>query len=308
MPDQFSVIMELTIWSMQGHNYHIMHEQSPRVLTNVISIRSLFAIAMTGLTFLAAAIALLPLIAVLGYVLINGSSKINLHIFSQITDGGFGNAILGTIYTVGIAAAIAIPVGVLTAIYLAEFAQDTTAANMIGFLVNVLSGVPSIVVGVFVYAIAVAKTGFSLKIGFSAIAGGIALAILMLPIIVRTAIEALESVPHDLRQAALGLGANNFQTITKIVLPAAMPAITTGVILAIARASGETAPIIFTALFSQYWVHSLLKPTATLSVLIFNYAIVPFKEQQQLAWAGALVIVLLILVANITTRLLIRRR
>jgi len=167
----------------------------------------------------------------------------------------------------------------------------------------VLSGVPSIVVGVFAYGIVVLTTGT-----FSAVAGGVALAVLMLPIIVRTAAESLESVPNETRQASLGLGATEFQTVTRVVLPAAIPAILTGVMLSVARAAGETAPLIFTALFSQYWVQGAMQPTPTLSVLIFNYAIAPYKNQQELAWAGSLVLLTLVLVTSILARWITRRK
>ncbi len=217
--------------------------------------------------------------------------------------GGFGNALLGTLVTVGIAAGLSIPFGVSAAIFLSEFARDTKLANAIDFLTNVLSGVPSIVVGVFAYALVVLSTGT-----FSAVAGGVALAVLMLPTIVRTASEALESVPMEFRQAAFGLGATRFQTTLNVVLPAAVPSIVTGVMLAISRAAGETAPVIFTALFNQYWSRGLWEKTATLSVLVFNFATAPYKSQQELAWAGSLVLVLLVLVTNILARFVTKRR
>lgn len=264
---------------------------------------------MTGVAFLCAALALLPLFAVLIYVLINGASRLGPDLFTQLPPppllkgGGFGNAFLGTLLTVGVASAISIPFGVLAAIFLAEFARDTPLADAIDFFTNVLSGVPSIVVGVFAYSLVVLTTGT-----FSAVAGGVALAVLMLPTIVRTAAEALESVPNDFRQAAIGLGATQFQTVSRVVLPSAVPAIVTGVMLGVARAAGETAPVIFTALFSQYWSRGIWEPTATLSVLVFNFAIVPYKNQQELAWAGSLVLVILVLVTSILARWVTRRR
>ncbi|HEY9859254.1 MAG TPA: phosphate ABC transporter permease PstA [Candidatus Obscuribacterales bacterium] len=285
-------------------------EFSPRsLMRSPTSPRTLFSTAMTGLVFLAAAIALLPLIAVLTYVIVNGAGRLSLDLFTElpppplVKGGGFGNAIIGTLLTVGIGAAISIPVGILGAIFLSEFARDTTLASWIDFFNNVLSGVPSIVVGVFAYGIVVLTTGT-----FSAVAGGVALAVLMLPIIVRTAAESLESVPNETRQASLGLGATEFQTVTRVVLPAAIPAILTGVMLSVARAAGETAPLIFTALFSQYWVQGAMQPTPTLSVLIFNYAIAPYKNQQELAWAGSLVLLTLVLVTSILARWITRRK
>ncbi len=264
---------------------------------------------MTVVTFACAALALIPLIAVLSYVLINGVSSLRLDVFTQLPPapglkgGGFGNALVGTLLTVGIASVLSIPFGVMAAIFLSEFYRDTKLAETINFLTNVLSGVPSIVIGAFAYALVVLSTGT-----FSAVAGGFALAVLMLPTIVRTATEALESVPGDFRQAAIGLGATRFQTTLQIVLPAALPAIITGVILAIARAAGETAPILFTASTSRYWVRSLWEPTATMSRLVFDFATAPYKRQQELAWAGSLVLVTLVLVTSILSRWVVRKR
>jgi phosphate transport system permease protein len=264
---------------------------------------------MTALTFGSAALALIPLIAVLSYVLIQGGSVMSPSLFTQLPPpplakgGGFGNAFVGTLLTVGIAALISIPFGVLAAIFLAEFAKGTKFADVIDFVVNVLSGVPSIVIGTFAYALIVLPTRT-----YSAVAAGCALAVLMLPTIVRTASEAIEAVPKDYRQAAIGLGATQLQTTLQIVLPSAVPAIVTGVMLAVARAAGETAPVLFTALFSQFWNRTLWEPTATLSMLVYNFAVVPYKNQQQLAWAASLVLVTLVLVASILARWVTRKR
>jgi phosphate transport system permease protein len=215
--------------------------------------------------------------------------------------GGFGNAIVGTIIMVSIAALISIPFGVLAAIYLTEFSTGKLA-RWIRFATNVLSGVPSIIAGVFAYGIVVLGL-VKLNLGsYSAIGGGFALSILMLPIIVKTTDEALQLVSQDLRQASVGLGATNFQTVTQVVLPAALPAIVTGSSLAIARASGETAPLLFTALFSQFWPDGLLEPTPSLAVLVYNFAISPFANWQSLAWAGSLVLVLMVLITSIFAR------
>lgn len=271
--------------------------------------RTLFSSLMTGLAIACAMLALVPLVAVLSYVLINGASRISLDLFTQlpppplVKGGGFGNALVGTLLTVGLAAAISIPFGVAAAIFLSEFARDSKIAQWIDFFTNVLSGVPSIVIGVFAYSVVVLRTG-----RFSALAGGIALAVLMLPTIVRTATEALESITSETRQASVGLGATKFQTVSRVVLPAALPAILTGVMLAVARAAGETAPIIFTALFNNFWNWDPRQPTATLSVLVFNFAGVPYKNQQGLAWAGALVLVSLVLITSILSRWVIRQK
>lgn len=264
---------------------------------------------MSILAFLCAIVALIPLVAVLSYVLINGIARLGPAVFTElpppplIKGGGFGNAVVGTLLTVGIAALLSIPFGVLAAIFLSEFARDTKVASIVNFFTNVLSGVPSIVIGVFAYGLVVLSTGT-----FSSVAGGVALGALMLPTIVRTSEEALESVPSDYRQAAIGLGATNFHTVFHIVLPAALPAIVTGILLAIARAAGETAPVLFTALFNQYWTRSLWEPTATLSMVVYNFATVPYKNQQELAWTASLVLVMLVFLTSLFSRWATRRR
>ena len=270
--------------------------------------RVIFGTVMTTLAFACATAALVPLIAVLSYVAIKGFSRLNLGVFTElpppplVEGGGFGSAIVGTLMMVGIAALISIPVGVLAAIYLTEFSKGKVA-DTIRFATNVLSGVPSIIAGVFAYGVVVLTMG-----GFSAIAGGIALAILMLPIIVRTTDESLQLVSRDLRQAAVGIGATKFQTVVQVVLPVAIPAIVTGTTLAIARAAGETAPLLFTALFTQFWPTNLTSPTPSLAVLVFNFAIVPFDNQQELAWAASLVLVFLVLITSIISRMVTRKR
>lgn len=286
-----------------------------RSLTRTVSSKTVFSNIMTGLVIACAILALIPLVALLYYVIAQGIVRISPQLFTQLPpppfprdnpqfySGGFGNAVVGTFMTVGIASLISIPFGILAAVYLAEFARDTKLADVINFLTNVLSGVPSIVMGVFAYGLIVVKTR-----SYSAFAAGVALAVLMLPTIVRTATEALESVPNNLRQASVGLGASNYQTVLRVILPAAVPAILTGIILAIARAAGETAPIIFTALFNNFWNWDIWRPTATLSVLVYNFAITPFANWQELAWSAALVLVALVLIANILARWVIRRR
>ncbi len=271
--------------------------------------RTLFSSVMTGVVIVFTLMALIPLFAILIYVFIQGASRLSLDLFTElpppplVKGGGLGNAIVGTLLMVGIASALSIPFGVAAAIFLSEFARDTKLANTVDFFTNVLSGVPSIVIGVFAYALVVLRTGT-----FSAVAGGVALSVLMLPTIVRTAAEALEAVPRDYRQASVGLGATQFQTVVRIVLPAAIPAIVTGVMLAIARAAGETAPLIFTALFNQYWARGVWEPTASLSVLVFNFAIVPYRNQQELAWAGSLVLVAMVLLTSILARWVTKKR
>jgi phosphate transport system permease protein len=202
---------------------------------------------------------------------------------------------------------ISVPFGVLTAVYLSEFSSTKVqkeVARWVRFGINVLAGVPSIIAGVFAYGLFVTTGIF----GYSAAAAGVALAVLMLPTIVRTTDEALKIVPQEVRWASVGLGASNYYTTLRVVLPAALPSILTGVILAMARAVGDTAALIFTALFSSFWPRGLLEPIATLSVLVYNFASVPFKPQQELAWAASFFLVMLILVASVASRLVIRRQ
>lgn len=271
--------------------------------------RTLFSNVMTGLAIACAVIAIVPLVAVLVYVLLNGLSRLDLNLFTQVQppprveNGGLGNALQGTFYTVGIATLLAVPFGVMAAVFLSEFVRDTRLARWIGFATNVLSGVPSIVAGTFIYSAIVLTTKT-----FSAFSGGVALAILMLPVIVRTATEALELVPSELRQAAVGLGATRFQTVAGVVLPAALPGIITGVMLSVARAAGETAPVLFTALGWPTWIQNIWQQTNTLSLLVYKFATAPYPNQQQLAWAGSLLLVLLVLVTNILARFFIRRK
>lgn len=254
-----------------------------------------------------ALIAVLPLVLVLVYVLIKGGSLLSFSLLTQLPPppglegGGIGNAIIGTIVVTLVASLIAIPVGVGGGIYLAEYSRSGWFAQFVRFGTNVLAGVPSIICGVFVYGLIVSTRVFFDQ-SYSAMAGGIALAVLMLPTVIKTTDEALKLVPQELRWGAIGIGASRFVTITSITLPAAFTPIATGVVLGIARAAGETAPLIFTALFSPFWQEGLFNPIATMSVLIFNFAIMPYEAQVALAWAASFVLVVMILAANLFAR------
>jgi phosphate transport system permease protein len=271
--------------------------------------RKAFGALMTLLVTLCAVLLALPLFSILWTVISRGSSQLSLDLFTQLPPpplmqgGGFGNAIVGSLTVLFIASLISVPFGIMAAIFVSEFARGTKFANFVRFGINVLSGVPSIIMGLFAYGVVVLLTGT-----FSALAGGIALAILMIPIVERTAEEGLKSVPMETRQGAIGVGATNFQTISQIVLPAALPSIATGVTLSLARASGETAPLLITALFNQYYAKGLLQPIATLPVLIYNFAGAPYKNQQELAWAASLLLVMLILIVSIIARSIARRQ
>lgn len=254
-----------------------------------------------------ATLAVLPLVLVLVYVLVQGGRLISLRLFTQLPPapglegGGFGNAMLGTVLVTLIAALIAIPVGVAGGIYLSEYAGKSWFGQLVSFANDVLAGVPSIISGVFVYGLIVASRVFFGQ-SYSAMAGGIALSVLMLPTIIKTTDEGLKLVPQELRWGAIGVGASKFVTITRITLPTAFKPIATGIVLSIARAAGETAPLIFTALFSPFWPEGLFSPIASMSVLIYNFAIMPYDVQIALAWATSFVLVMMILVMNIFAR------
>jgi phosphate transport system permease protein len=249
----------------------------------------------------------LPLLLVLGYVLLKGASKISYTLFTELPPppglegGGIGNAVIGTFVVTIIAGMVAIPVGVGGGIFLAEYSRGGSFAQFIRFGTNVLSGVPSIIAGVFIYG-TIVTSRIVFGNAYSALAGGVALSILMLPTVIKTTDEGLKLVPDDLRRASLGVGASRFVTITRITLPTAFTPIATGVVLAIARAAGETAPLIFTALFSPFWADGVFNPIATLSVLIYNFANMPYETQNELAWAASFVLVAMILILNLFSR------
>jgi len=273
--------------------------------------RNISSRILTIISGLFAGVAVLPLILVLGYVLIRGASKINITLLTELPPppglegGGIGNAIIGTIVVTTIAALVAIPVGVGGGIYLAEYSRSGGFSQFIRFGTNVLSGVPSIIAGVVIYG-TIVTSRIVFGNAYSALAGGIALSILMLPTVIKTTDEGLKLVSDDLRRAALGVGASRFVTIVRITLPTAFTPIATGVVLAIARAAGETAPLIFTALFSPFWPDGIFAPIATLSVLIYNFSIMPYEFQNELAWAASFILVALILMLNLFSRWLSR--
>ncbi len=267
---------------------------------------------LTVVAALFSGIAVLPLVLVLGYVLIKGGSTLGLNLLTELPPppglegGGIANAIVGTLVVTLVAALIAIPVGVGGGIFLAEYSRSGWFAQFIRFGTNVLSGVPSIIAGVFIYG-TIVTSRVLFGNAYSALAGGMALAILMLPTVIKTTDEGLKLVTDDLRRAALGIGASRFVMIARITLPTAFTPIATGVVLSIARAAGETAPLIFTALFSPYWSDlvsgdGLLAPIASLSVLIYNFAIMPYEFHNQLAWSASFVLVAMILFLNLLSR------
>ncbi|HJZ74549.1 MAG TPA: phosphate ABC transporter permease PstA [Vicinamibacterales bacterium] len=266
--------------------------------------RTLIDLSLNALVTAMTLIALVPLFSVVLMLFWRGGRKLSPAVFTQLPPaaleqgGGFGNAIAGTLVIVALAMVVTVPVGLLTAIYLAQ-TTGGRVAETVRFCAKVLTGFPSILAGVFAYGAIVLMTG-----GFSAVAGAAALSILMLPTIVLTAEDAIRMVPARMVDAAIGMGATRTQVVWMVLLPTALPGILTGIMLAVARAAGETAPLLFTALFSNYWLWThgrmnLMQPTASLAVLIYNFAGMPFQNQVELAWAAALVLVLLVLGANI---------
>ena len=252
----------------------------------------------TGLAVLSTILVILPLIAIFVYLVIKGASSINLAFFTQIpkpvgeVGGGMANAIVGSATLLAVASVLGVPVGIGGGVYLAEFGRGTKLANAIRFTADVLNGVPSIVMGIAAYALIVMPQGH-----FSALAGGVALGIMMIPTICRTTEEMLLMVPHQVREAALGLGVPNWRSVLSITVRTASPGIITGCMLAFARVAGETAPLLFTALGNEFWSTSLNEPIAALPLQIYVYAISPYDDWHRLAWAGALVLIFLIVLS-----------
>jgi phosphate transport system permease protein len=252
---------------------------------------------------LSVVVALIPLALILFYVISQGISSLNLGFFAQMPKpvgepgGGMANAIVGTLIVVGLGAVFAVPIGILSGIYAAEY-SGTYLASTVRFAADTLNGVPSIVIGVFVYAIAVLPFK-----AFSALAGGIALGIMMIPLIMRTTEELLRLVPTSLKEGALALGATRGRAVFTVVLPAALPGIFTGILLALARIAGETAPLLFTSFNNRFFSTDVSQPISTLTVQVFTYAIAPYPDWHRQAWAGALVLVSIVVICSILARL-----
>ncbi|NOZ07235.1 MAG: phosphate ABC transporter permease PstA [Chloroflexi bacterium] len=264
--------------------------------------RKITNVLMVGTATLSATLAALALIAVLAFVLVKGVSALNADFFLRlptpvgVPGGGVANAIVGSLIVVGLAALFAVPVGLGTGIYLSEFG-DNRFGDLVRYLADVLAGVPSIVMGIFAYIIIVARQGH-----FSALSGSFALGMMMLPAIVRTTEEMLRMVPNTLREGALALGVPRWRAIVSVVLPAAAGGVITGIMLAIGRIAGETAPLLFTAFGNPYWNTNVNEPVATLPLTLFTYAISPYDDWQSKAWGTALVLVGLVLIANLIGR------
>jgi phosphate transport system permease protein len=261
-----------------------------------------------GACFVATLLALLPLVGVLAFVVVRGLGGLSLDFFTQLPKpvgepgGGMAHALVGSLTIVGMACLIGVPAGILAGIFLSEFGS-TRFARFARFCADVMAGVPSIAVGLFVYQVIVTKTQ-----GFSAFAGAFALALLMLPTVTRATEELLKLVPEALREAALGLGVPKWRATVRVMLRTAAPGIATGVMLAVARALGESAPLLFTAFNNRFWAAGPDQPTASLAVNIYTYAVSPYADWHRQAWAAALVLVTFVLCLNVGARLLSRSR
>lgn len=270
--------------------------------------RRLVNVVMIGLTTAAAILATLPLLMILAYLLKEGASSLSLGFFVHMpkpvgeTGGGMANAIAGTILLILIACAVGLPVGVGAGLYLAEH-RRAKLSTVVRFLSDVLNGLPSIVMGIFAWQFLVAPVKH-----FSALSGGVALGAMMIPLVARTTEEMIRLVPGSLREAALALGYTRWRTSLSVVLRTAMPGIVTGALVAIARIAGETAPLLFTALGNQFWSLSLRRPVAALPLQIYVYALGPYDDWHKQAWAGALVLLTLILATSLLARLATRSR
>lgn len=275
--------------------------------------RALFNFGMDALTVLLTVAALVPLFSVVYMLAAKGLQQLSWSAVTSLPPtpldegGGFGNALVGTLMMVGLAAAISVPCGILAAVFLAEVGPETRLAQLVRFAAKMLSGFPSVLAGVFAYGAIVLLTG-----GVSAVAGGVALSLLMLPTVMLTAEDAIRMVPSRIHEAAIGMGATRTEAIWHVLLPTAFPGILTGVMLAVARAAGETAPLLFTARFSYYWPvdngHvAVMQPTASLAVLIYYFYATPFPNQVAVGWTAALVLVFLVLAINLVGQSLSRR-
>ena len=263
---------------------------------------------VTVLSIISTIIVLVPLVAVLGYLIYKGASSLNWAFFTKPpvpvgeTGGGMANSIVGSGVILALASLMGVPVGIGAGVYLAEYGAGTIFGEAIRFTADVLNGVPSIVMGIAAYALIVAKQQH-----FSALAVGVALAIMMVPTITRTTEEMLRTVPHSVREAAFGLGIPKWRTVVSISLRTASPGIITGCMLAFARVAGETAPLLFTAFGNQFWSVNLNQPIAALPLQIYEYALSPYDEWHRLAWAGALVLIVMIMVSVTLVRIFASR-
>lgn len=269
--------------------------------------RKLVNAFMLGVTGLCALVAVSVLFFILGYLVWNGGRALDWNFFTRLpmppgaSGGGMANAIVGTGKLILLAVAIGVPVGFMAGLYLAEF-SNRTMAFLVRYTTDLLNGIPSIVIGIFAYAVAVVPVK-----RFSTLAGGVALSLILIPVVVRSTEQFLRAVPETLREGALALGSKRWQALVYVVVPAAARGILTGAILGVARIAGETAPLLFTSFNNRYWSNGWMEPVSSLPVMIFTYAISPYEDWHRQAWAAGLVLLGLVLAANIATRLILSK-
>jgi phosphate transport system permease protein len=271
--------------------------------------RRLMNIVMLSLTGVCTALVLGILFFILGYITYNGFAALDWDFFTKLpkpvgeTGGGMANAIVGSAKLLLLASLIGVPIGFLGGVYLSEYGRKNTAGFLIRYAADILNGIPSIVMGIFAYTIVVLPMGH-----FSTVAGGVALGIMMIPIAVRSSEEFLKLVPASIREAGLALGIAEWKVVSFIVVPTAFRGIVTGIMLDLARVAGETAPLMFTAFSNRFWSHGWLEPIASLPVMIYTYAITPYEDWHRQAWAAGMVLLMLVLGANILSRVILHRQ
>ena len=269
-------------------------------------IMNIFMLSMTGVC---TALVLGVLFFILGYITYNGIAALDWDFFTKLpkpvgeTGGGMANAIIGTLKLLILASLIGVPIGFIGGVYLSEYGRKNTAGFLIRYAADLLNGIPSIVMGIFAYTIVVLPMGH-----FSTVAGGVALGIMMIPIAVRSSEEFLKLVPASIREAGLALGLAEWKVVSFIVIPTAFRGIVTGIMLDLARVAGETAPLMFTAFSNRFWSRGWLEPTASLPVMIYTYAITPYEDWHRQAWAAGMVLLMLVLGANLLSRLVLHRQ
>ncbi len=279
-------------------------------MTSALSLRRrLTNVVMLSLTGLCAAVVIGLLFFILGYIAYHGMAALDWDFFTKLpkpvgeTGGGMANAIVGTLKLLLLASLIGVPIGFIGGVYLSEYGRKTTVGFLIRYAADLLNGIPSIVMGIFAYTIVVLPMGH-----FSTVAGGVALGIMMIPIAVRSTEEFLKLVPATIREAALALGLPEWKVVGTVVIPTAFRGIVMGIMLDLARVAGETAPLLFTAFSNRFWSRGWLEPTASLPVMIYTYAVTPYEDWHRQAWAAGMVLLMLVLGANVLSRLLLHRQ
>jgi len=271
--------------------------------------RRMTNVVMLSLTGICTALVLWVLFFILGYITYHGITALDWDFFTKLPKpvgekgGGMANAIVGTVKLLALASLIGVPIGFLGGVYLSEYGRTNTSGFLIRYAADILNGIPSIVMGIFAYTIVVLPMGH-----FSTVAGGVALGIMMIPIAVRSTEEFLKLVPDSIREAGLALGLPEWKVVSLVVIPTALRGIVTGIMLDLARVAGETAPLLFTAFSNRFWSRGWLEPIASLPVMIYTYAVAPYEDWHRQAWAAGMVLLMLVLGANLLSRLILHRQ